>query len=84
MDDLKLWQENLLRRLTHVESTLNTVNDRLSDLEKQDAVDEVHRINVETRLSSIENSLTWLVRLIIGAIILAAIAFALGGGLALV
>lgn len=59
------------------------VERRLQDLETRNAVDEVHRVNVERRLGSIEDTLKWLVRLIIGAIILSALAFTLGGGLVL-
>lgn len=53
---------------------------RLALLEKQDAVDEVHRANVETRLQGIEDSVRWLVRLILGAFVLAIIGFAMQGG----
>ena len=47
------------------------------------AVDEVHRLNVDKRLGNIEDTLKWLVRLIIGAFLMAAIAWALRGGFAL-
>ncbi len=53
---------------------------RLHALETRSAVEDVHRSNVEKRLSSIEDILKWLVRLVIGALILAAIAYALKGG----
>lgn len=56
------------------------VETRLTVLETKGAVDEVHRINVETRLKGIEGTLVWLTRLIIGALILAAVGFALNGG----
>lgn len=59
---------------------MRTVDSRLAALEKQGAVDDVHRDNVEKRLSSIEDTLKWLVRLVIGAIIMAAMAYALKGG----
>lgn len=58
------------------------VDRRLSALETRTAVDEVHRAMVETRLHSIEDTLKWLVRLVIGALILGMVAFALRGGLA--
>ncbi|MDF9301599.1 hemolysin XhlA family protein [Tritonibacter mobilis] len=58
-----------------------TTEARLAALETRNAVDDVHRINVENRLTSIEDTLTWLVRLVMGAIIMAAIAYALKGGL---
>ena len=57
---------------------------RLQSLELRSAVDEVHRGGVETRLRGIEDTLKWLVRLIIGALVLGLIAYALKGGLQIV
>ncbi|WP_425090485.1 hemolysin XhlA family protein [Tropicimonas sp. S265A] len=53
---------------------------RLTIVETRNAVEEVHRVNVENRLNSIEDSLKWLVRLILGAFVLALVAYALKGG----
>ena len=53
---------------------------RVTVLETKSAVDEVHRGNVEKRLGGIEDTLKWLVRLMIGAILLAAMGYALQGG----
>lgn len=64
-----------------VNAKLNTLDQRLIQVEKKNAVDEVHRTNVEKRLSSIEGTLTWLVRLIIGSILLALMGFIMGGGI---
>ncbi len=58
------------------------VENRLQTLELRNAVDEVHRVNVEKRLSAIEDTLKWLVRLMIGALIMAGITYALKGGFA--
>ena len=55
---------------------------RLSAIEIRNAVDEVHRRNVEKRLGSIEDTLKWLVRLVLGALIAAALALVVGSGLA--
>ena len=55
---------------------------RLSAIETRNAVDEVHRHNVEKRLGSIEDTLKWLVRLVLGALIAAALALVVGSGLA--
>lgn len=55
---------------------------RLSAIETRNAVDEVHRRNVEKRLGSIEDTLKWLVRLVLGALIAAALALVVGSGLA--
>lgn len=56
---------------------------RIHALETRSAVEEVHRMNVENRLKSIEDSLSWLLRLVVGALIMAGVAYALNGGLAL-
>ncbi|MEM1386901.1 MAG: pseudouridine synthase [Pseudomonadota bacterium] len=60
-----------------------SVEKRLQSLELRNAVDEVHRLNVEDRLSGIEESLKWLLRLVMGALITAGLAYILAGGLAL-
>ncbi len=60
------------------------VESRLQTLETFAAVEEVHRINVENRLASIEDTLKWLVRLILGAMMLGVIAYAISGGFAVV
>jgi hypothetical protein len=62
-----------------VNSRLQSIESRLNNVEKKNAVDEVHRVNVENRLGSIESSLQWLVRLILGALILGLIGFLAGG-----
>ncbi len=61
---------------------IETVERRLTALETRNAVDEVHRSNVADRLSAIEDTLKWLVRLIIGGLLMAALTYAVQGGLA--
>ena len=56
---------------------------RLRMLETRNAVDAVHRDNVSNRLGAIEDTLKWLVRLVIGGMLLAAVSYAVQGGLAL-
>jgi len=68
---------------SQVVSRLTSVEDRLTMVETKNAVDEVHRANVETRLKAIEDTLKWLTRLILGALVAAAVAFALKGGFVL-
>lgn len=70
------WRESVLTRLDGVEG-------RLSAVETKNAVDEVHRTNVEKRLSSIEDTLKWLLRLVIGGMLAAFVAFVVKGGLVL-
>jgi len=54
---------------------------RVTVLEKDYAVNDVLRKSVETRLASIEDTLKWLVRVVIGAVLLAALTFIISGGL---
>ncbi|KJZ19964.1 hemolysin XhlA family protein [Loktanella sp. S4079] len=56
------------------------VTRRIANLEMQNAVDEVHHENVTDRLSAIEDTLKWLVRLIIGGFVMGALSYALRGG----
>ncbi len=53
---------------------------RLVALETHTAIESVHRQNVEGRLGGIEDTLKWLVRLIIGGMLLAILGYALKGG----
>lgn len=65
---------------TYVDTKVAALEARVRSVENSNAKAEVHHVNVENRLSSIEGSLTWLVRVIIGAIVLAVIAFVVAGG----
>ena len=75
------WQNNVIDRLRSLEEGQKGLAARLSDVETKNAVDEVHRVNVEHRLEKIEGNTTWLVRLIIGAIIVGMLGLlSVGGG----
>ena len=54
---------------------------RVTALETRNAVDEVHRTNVGVRLAAIEETLRWLVRLIIGGLLMAGLTYAVQVGL---
>ena len=71
----------MFTQIRQVELAISELNLRIISLEKQDAVDEVHRTNVEKRLTGIEGTLQWLVRLVLGAIILGVTSFVISGGL---
>ncbi|RYH03016.1 pseudouridine synthase [Salipiger sp. IMCC34102] len=58
---------------------LGAIERRLIDLETSNAVNAVHQVNVGERLSSIEDTLKWLVRLVVGGMILAVISVTLEG-----
>lgn len=53
---------------------------RLAALEMRNAVEQVHRENVADRLTAIEDTLRWLVRLIVGGLLLGILGFVLQGG----
>tara|TARA_R110002051_G_scaffold7041_7_gene33202 strand:+ start:12536 stop:12730 length:195 start_codon:yes stop_codon:yes gene_type:complete len=53
---------------------------RIAALETRNAVDDVHRRNAGNRLESIEGALQWLVRLIIGGLVLTGLTYAVQGG----
>lgn len=59
------WRASVDKRLSHIETEVGL-------MKTNNAVADVHRSDVEARLASIESSLTWLVRLVIGAVIAAA------------
>ena len=59
------------------------VERRIVALETRNAVEEVHRLNVTARLSAIEDTLKWLVRLIGGGLLMGGLAYILQGGLAI-
>ncbi|OUD08610.1 pseudouridine synthase [Marivivens niveibacter] len=56
------------------------IDRRLSQLETRHAVEQVVRSTVETRLHAIEDMLKWLVRLVLGALIMAITGYAIAGG----
>ena len=75
------WREKVLNRLDTVEKDLHEVKNSVSTLHTQEAVDKVHRDNVEKRLSSIEGGVSKLTWLIITSLVVALMAFVVGGGL---
>lgn len=56
---------------------------RIIALEMRNAVDDVHRANVAVRLGAIEDTLKWLVQLVIGGLLMAGVTYAMQGGFAL-
>jgi hypothetical protein len=64
------------------EDRLKDIEARLMKIETTQAVSGATGLQIERRLDKIEDTLTWLVRLIIGAMIMALIAFVISGGFA--
>ena len=62
---------------------LDDIRVRVTAVETEHQISNVHRTNVERRLAGIEDTLKWIVRLILGAIIIGILGFAMrnGGGL---
>ena len=69
--------------LTILKAEVKRQGQDIQELKTNHAVEQVHRLNVVSRLTSIEGTLTWLVRLVIGALLLAVIAYLTGGGFVL-
>lgn len=65
--------EAITRRLSDIE-------ERVRAVEVGAATTAAHNANVERRLSSIEDTLKWLVRLVVGGLIMALVAFLINGG----
>ena len=59
---------------TYVDAKVSALEARVRGIENSNARSDVHHENVEKRLSGIEGNLTWLIRIILGAIVLTAIA----------
>ncbi len=67
-------EESISRRLDNLEN-------RIIALEKDSAVVGVEFLSVKSDLKEIKDSINWVTRLILGALILAVVGFVLGGGL---
>ena len=65
-------------------SDVSAMIQRISDLERIVAVTDVSQAAIDDRLKAIEDTLKWLVRLIIGGMLLALLGFAMRGGLTIV
>lgn len=61
----------------------NQIDARLAAVETQQAVAAVHQVNAAKRLTAIEDTLKWLVRLVVGGVVLGFVSYALKGGITL-
>ena len=64
-----------------MDDPLSVLDRRVRALETRVAVDEVRRISIADRLAAIEDTLKWLVRLVLGGLVMATLALVLQGGL---
>ncbi len=71
---------HLSERLRDAHSRLDKHDGRLSALETHSAAETVRAEKIEQSLDDIKGGITWITRLVLGAIIMGAVAFALSGG----
>lgn len=70
-----------LQRIDQAHQRLDQHDTRLTKLETHTAVATERAEHIQKSLDKIENGQSWLIRLVIGAMVVAVIAFALKGGL---
>lgn len=71
---------HIAQKLDQQGTKLDNHDQRITDLEKNQAVSNERQLGMQASLSKIDNNTTWLVRLIIGAIIAGLLTFMLKGG----
>lgn len=81
MNDID-FQTGVLRRLDKIELREAKTAESLNTLTTSEAVSVIKYNSLDGRLSGIEDSLRWVLRLVIGGLIMGAVAFVLSGGLA--
>lgn len=74
------YRENVLVRLKGVEDSIGALSSRIVAVEMKSAIDEVHRLNVEKRLTAIESGITRLTWIILTPLVLAVLGFAIRQG----
>ena len=72
--------EEIKQRTDRLQRQMELLEARLIDVEKSHSIADVVVGNIDRRLGSIEDSQKWIVRLIVGAIILGLVGLALGRG----
>lgn len=68
------------RDMEMVHDRLSAQGARITEVEKSHSINDVVIGNVDKRLSSIEDTLKWIVRLIVAAILMALLGLVLNGG----
>lgn len=74
------WESSVELRLSSLEKAVERFRDSHDTLSYDSAVSKEQSKNIESRLSAIESTLNWLVRLIIGGMLMAIVGFFVGGG----
>lgn len=68
-------------RTDRIQRQIESLEGRMVEVEKSHSVGEVVMTGVDRRLGNIEDTLKWIVRLIVGAIVMSFLGFILSGGL---
>lgn len=69
-----------VERLQSAHKRLDDHDGRINRLEVHTAEEAVRAVNIEKSLTKIQDGITWVLRLVVGALIIAALGFALKGG----
>lgn len=76
---------NALSRLEaghlRLDTELAKVKAEMIDLKMSTAAEIIHRTNIEKQLSAIQQTVSWVLRIVFGGFLAAAIAFIINGGL---
>ena len=82
------WRDGLLKRFDRLEkdyialrADYADIREQVFSLKSEKDVARIESTNLDKRLSSIEDTLKWLSRLIVGALVLALVAFVVSGGI---
>lgn len=78
------WRDGVLRRLDLVEQEQRLQGQRMALVEKHIAVSEVQLKAISEQQKQQTETMRWLVRLIVGSLVAAVVAFIINGGLTLV
>jgi hypothetical protein len=73
-------ERNMRQRIDSIEEHQSLLDQKLSTLNQIFAVAQERATNIETRLVSIEDSLKWIVRLLLGALILSLLGTLISNG----
>ncbi len=68
------------QRIDQAHSRLDALEGRTTKLEIHSAGETVRSQNIEKSLTEIQSGITWITRLVLGAIILGAVGFLISGG----
>ena len=71
---------DISQQITQAHQRLDAHEGRITKLETHTAVEAVRSEHIQQSLKKIDDGITWVIRLVVGGLILAAIGFAMNGG----